>query len=152
LLLLSCTNDGAFFSHSPGNKSYSAVPPPSNPQAQQSHGFSTPNMARVPSNSKPNHFQPGNQPFSAPTNTVPVSANPHCPPTQGGSGDVPDLQKSKPGRMPPTMKDYVTRAFSSASTESEREFVHRYLDDKLNKIFAENQQWSIDWDRYPMPL
>lgn len=54
--------------------------------------------------------------------------------------------------MPPKMKDYVTRAFASASNEEDRERIHQFLDNTLNKIFAENKQWSIDWDRYPMPL
>ena len=54
--------------------------------------------------------------------------------------------------MPQKMKEYVARAFSSASTEEERDAIHKHLDSKLNEIFAKKQQWSIDWDNYPMPL
>ncbi len=54
--------------------------------------------------------------------------------------------------MPQKMKEYVASAFSSAKTEEDRDAVHKHLDSKLNDIFAKKQQWSIDWDNYPMPL
>ena len=138
----------AILSHSLDEKSYSEVPPPSNHQTQQSRGFSTPNLPHVPSNSKSNHFQPGKG-YSQP-NVASVSV-PH-PPAQGVSSGSLDSHQGKPGKMPPKMKEYVTRAFASASSEEERDLVHQFLDDKLNKIFAENKQWTIDWERYPMPL
>ena len=54
--------------------------------------------------------------------------------------------------MPPKMKEYVARAFGSGKTEEERELIHKHLDTTLNKIFAEKQQWDIDWDNFPLPL
>ena len=54
--------------------------------------------------------------------------------------------------MPQKMKDYVARAFASATNEEERDLIHKHLDSKLNQIFSKKQQWSIDWDNFPMPL
>ncbi len=54
-------------------------------------------------------------------------------------------------KWPPKLKEYVARAFSACTKEGEREYVHRVLDDELNKMFADKTQWSIDWDTYPLP-
>lgn len=62
------------------------------------------------------------------------------------------MAPSPKDKMPPKMKEYVSRAFSSGRTEEERELIHKHLDSKLNMIFSENKQWGIDWDNYPMPL
>ena len=49
------------------------------------------------------------------------------------------------------MKDYVSRAFNACTREEDREYVHRVLDEELNRLFSENKQWTIDWDTYPLP-
>lgn len=54
--------------------------------------------------------------------------------------------------MPPKMKEYVNRAFLSTHNEEERDLIHKHLDAKLNKIFREGRQWTIDWDKEPLPL
>ena len=49
------------------------------------------------------------------------------------------------------MKEYVSRAFNACTREEDREYVHRVLDEELNRLFSENKQWTIDWDTYPLP-
>ena len=70
------------------------------------------------------------------------------PPSAGAARGVAGSQ----GNMPAKMKDYVNRAFLGAGTEAQRDKVHKHLDAKLNRIFAEARQWSIDWDNEPLPL
>ncbi len=65
---------------------------------------------------------------------------------------VPSSDSASKDNMPQKMKDYVARAFASAKTEEDRDLVHKHLDSRLNEVFAKKQQWTIDWDTFPMPL
>ncbi len=49
------------------------------------------------------------------------------------------------------MKEYVARAFAACTNEEDRDHVHSVLDNELNKMFADNRQWAINWDTYPLP-
>ncbi|XP_041364212.1 leukocyte receptor cluster member 8 homolog [Gigantopelta aegis] len=52
---------------------------------------------------------------------------------------------------PPSLKDYVQRAFSCATTEVQKDKLESFLKEKLTKVFNEGSTWSVDWSKEPIP-
>lgn len=65
--------------------------------------------------------------------------------------EVSEENTHQPSKWPPKFKGYVQRAFAAAVSDSDKEYVHRVLDEELNRMFADKKQWEIDWDSYPLP-
>ena len=74
------------------------------------------------------------------------------PPSQPPSSTQPERDQPAPqGKFPPGFSTYINKAFASCSTAEERDKLHKYLDNEMNKLFSDKKQWEIDWDSYPLP-
>ncbi|XP_029637357.2 leukocyte receptor cluster member 8 homolog isoform X3 [Octopus sinensis] len=55
------------------------------------------------------------------------------------------------GEWPPSLKDYVQRAFASVNEENQKDEMERCLKMKLKGIFDDQTPWNIDWYKEPLP-
>lgn len=56
------------------------------------------------------------------------------------------------GEWPPSLRDYVQRAFSSVSDTDEKDKMETVLKELLTDVFSTGKAWSTDWSREPLPL
>ena len=56
------------------------------------------------------------------------------------------------GDWPPSLKDYVSRAFASVRNEGDRDSIQDLLKKKLTDAFNNGRTKLIDWDKEPLPL
>ena len=55
------------------------------------------------------------------------------------------------GDWPPSLKEYVSRAFASVRNEAERDLIQDLLKKKLTDAFNSGTTKLIDWDKEPLP-
>lgn len=56
------------------------------------------------------------------------------------------------GEWPPSLRDYVQRAFSSVADTEEKDKMETVLKELLTDVFSTGKAWSTDWSREPLPL
>lgn len=73
----------------------------------------------------------------------------------GGASPIvgsPGAQQQAQGDWPPSLKEYVSRAFASVTNEHQRDIVQNLLKKKLEDAFKSQRAQAIDWDKEPLPF
>ena len=87
---------------------------------------------------------PSPSPPSSPCkeNSTPSAASVPTSPSSGADAS---------GDWPPSLKEYVSRAFASVKDEKDRDLIQDLLKRKLTDAFNTGRSKMIDWDREPLP-
>eukprot|EP00058_Branchiostoma_floridae_P021535 XP_002607025.1 hypothetical protein BRAFLDRAFT_281842 [Branchiostoma floridae] len=56
-----------------------------------------------------------------------------------------------PSDWPPSLKEYVQRAFARCEKEIDKDQVEIILKGKLTSVFNNGSAWTINWDKEPLP-
>ncbi|CAB3986736.1 Hypothetical predicted protein [Paramuricea clavata] len=59
--------------------------------------------------------------------------------------------KISPQDWPPSLKDYVQRAFDQCETEEHKDITENHLKRMLTRAFKEGSAWGVNWDKEPLP-
>ncbi|XP_028395086.1 leukocyte receptor cluster member 8 homolog [Dendronephthya gigantea] len=59
--------------------------------------------------------------------------------------------KISPQDWPPSLKDYVQRAFDQCESEKHKDITENHLKRMLTRAFKEGSAWGINWDKEPLP-
>ena len=85
---------------------------------------------------------------------VPSPPPPPSPGKENGQSAPSSAQSSgadATGDWPPSLKDYVSRAFASVRNEGDRDMIQDLLKKKLTDAFNSGRTKLIDWDKEPLP-
>lgn len=52
---------------------------------------------------------------------------------------------------PPSLREYVQRAFEKCETETDKDQTEQFLKNMLTTSFKDGTAWVIDWDKEPLP-
>ncbi|UYV65258.1 LENG8 [Cordylochernes scorpioides] len=63
----------------------------------------------------------------------------------------PPSQPQSSTEWPPSIKDYVNRAYSQCKTDTEKDHVQSILRVKLTAAHQDQTLWTKDWDKEPLP-
>jgi len=74
-------------------------------------------------------------------------------PTLGKMGPVGTLAKGpeKKTEWPPSLMDYISRAFSACRNDKEKDKTEKYLKNLLNGRLKSGSAYEIDWESEPLP-
>ena len=74
-------------------------------------------------------------------------------PTLGKSGPAGSLgnKDNKKQEWPPSLMDYISRAFSACRNDKEKDKTESYLKNLLNGRLKSGSAYEIDWESEPLP-
>ncbi|KAL9956240.1 hypothetical protein ACROYT_G037688 [Oculina patagonica] len=52
---------------------------------------------------------------------------------------------------PPSLREYVQRAFEKCETETDKDQTEQFLKNMLTSSFKDGTAWVVDWDKEPLP-
>ena len=69
----------------------------------------------------------------------------------GKVGDMKVVDTGEKSEWPPSLMDYISRAFSSCRNDQEKDKTESYLKDLLNGRLKSGSAYEIDWESEPLP-
>merc|ERR1719223_483102 len=69
----------------------------------------------------------------------------------GKVGDMKAVDTGEKSEWPPSLMDYISRAFSSCRNDQEKDKTESYLKDLLNGRLKSGSAYEIDWESEPLP-